>query len=230
MKPTTKRPLFGATACAILMLAALYLTACSSPGSSPGAEPTAASNQEPPPITATAQPVLQPTKPPVEPAATANATDELPVPIALLADALKNTTFVGVLDTPVTLNGGLFEGEPFGEGAASRPIVSLVPDRVDYGDLNGDGQPDAVVFLVSNSGGSGTFTYLAIVAADGEKPVNLATTLLGDRVQVQSVELDDDQITVQMLTQGPDDPMCCPTQQVTKVFRLEGDQLVDASN
>lgn len=230
MKTVIKQRPIGMAVVSVLLIVVLYLSACSPQAADSTTAPTAAGTQEEPAVATTPQPTAEPPEPSVEPAAAAEATDELPVPIALLADALKNTTFVGVLDTPVTLNGGLFEGEPFGEGAASRPVVSLVPDLVDYGDLNGDGQSDAVVFLVSNSGGSGTFTYLAIVAADGEKPVNLATTLLGDRIQVQSVELEGDQITVQMLAQGPDDPMCCPTQQVTKVFRLEGDQLVEVTD
>ena len=32
---------------------------------------------------------------------------------------------------------------------------------------------------------------------------------------------------VDMVTQGPDDPMCCPTQRVVKTYALESDQLVE---
>ena len=33
-----------------------------------------------------------------------------------------------------------------------------------------------------------------------------------------------------MVQAGPDDPMCCPSQQVTKTFELQGDQLVEVSS
>jgi heat shock protein HslJ len=33
-----------------------------------------------------------------------------------------------------------------------------------------------------------------------------------------------------MVTQGPDDPMCCPTQRVVKTYALEGDQLVETGS
>ena len=33
-----------------------------------------------------------------------------------------------------------------------------------------------------------------------------------------------------MVTQGPDDPMCCPTQRVVKTYALKGDQLVETGS
>ena len=33
-----------------------------------------------------------------------------------------------------------------------------------------------------------------------------------------------------MVTQGPDDPMCCPTQRVVKTCALKGDQLVETGS
>ena len=35
---------------------------------------------------------------------------------------------------------------------------------------------------------------------------------------------------VEMITHGPDDPMCCPTQRVVKSYALQGDQLVETSS
>jgi hypothetical protein len=33
-----------------------------------------------------------------------------------------------------------------------------------------------------------------------------------------------------MVTQGPDDPMCCATQRVVKTYALEGDQLIETGS
>ena len=33
-------------------------------------------------------------------------------------------------------------------------------------------------------------------------------------------------VTVDALAHGPDDPLCCPTQQTTLVYRYEGGQLI----
>jgi hypothetical protein len=52
--------------------------------------------------------------------------------------------------------------------------------------------------------------------------------LLGDRVQVQSVSIEDGQIEVRLLTQGPDDPACCPTLDTIRVFNLQDIQLVES--
>ena len=39
----------------------------------------------------------------------------------------------------MTLTDGLFEGEPYVEGDASRPTVEYMPGSARYGDLDGDG-------------------------------------------------------------------------------------------
>jgi hypothetical protein len=54
----------------------------------------------------------------------------------------------------------------------------------------------------------------------------VATTLLGDRVKVNSVRIEENLIVVDMVTHGPNDPMCCPTQQVVQRYALEGNELV----
>jgi len=37
------------------------------------------------------------------------------------------------------------------------------------------------------------------------------------------------QIDVGMLSHGPDDPMCCPTQQESRTYVLQGAQLVETA-
>jgi heat shock protein HslJ len=143
----------------------------------------------------------------------------------LTVETLKNTAYGGIYDEAVQLIDGQYEGEPFVEGGASRPTVTLT-DAYAFGDLNGDGVKDAAVILVESSGGSGSFCYLAVVLNQDGNPENIATETLGDRVQVASVTIDGAEITVEAKTHGPADPMCCPTQEVTLVYGLDGERLV----
>jgi heat shock protein HslJ len=112
-------------------------------------------------------------------------------------------------------------------GSATETVVQITP-YVAYGQL--DGQQAAAVILVTDPGGSGTFYDLAVVVEQGGQPVNIATTSLGDRVQVNSLAIAGNEIVVDMITQGPEDPMCCPTQNVVKTYALQGDQLVETSS
>ena len=42
-------------------------------------------------------------------------------------ESLQAATYRGILDDPVTLADGRYEGAPFVAGAATRPVVRLVP-------------------------------------------------------------------------------------------------------
>jgi hypothetical protein len=53
-------------------------------------------------------------------------------------------------------------------------------------------------------------------------PDNVATTLLGDRAQVDSMAISDGQIDVNRLPLDPDDPMCCPSRQEAQIYALQG--------
>jgi len=146
----------------------------------------------------------------------------------LTEEMLKNAEYQGIYREPVQLQDGTYEGEPFVEGSASRPTVTFVEPYA-AGDLDGDGQDDAVVLLVENSGGSGSFVYLAAVLNREGVPANVATQLLGDRAQVQSLAIAGGQVTLKLLTHGPDDAMCCPTQEVEQTYELQGNTLVQTT-
>jgi heat shock protein HslJ len=141
-------------------------------------------------------------------------------------EALKNMTYKSTWTE--SGEAALVDGEyreQAAPGSATETVVQ-VTDHVAYGDLNG--QPAAAVVLVTDPGGSGTFYDLAVVVEQDGQPVNVATTSLGDRVQINSLSIENNQIFVDMVTQGPDDPMCCPTRQVVQAYTLQGDQLVPA--
>jgi uncharacterized membrane protein len=144
----------------------------------------------------------------------------------LTVERLSNATYEDVIEGPLTLTDGLFEGEPFEEGAASRPIVKLVPGAMATGDLNGDGSEEAVVVLAHNSGGSGVFMYLAVMRKNGGKLDNVATIRLGDRVKVIAVDIDEGKVVAELVEHGPDDPMCCPASNAYREWLLRGNELI----
>ena len=112
-------------------------------------------------------------------------------------------------------------------GSASKIEVTLT-DQDAVGELNGE--PAAAVVLTTDPGGSGTFYDLAVVMEEGGKPVNVAVTSLGDRVQVNSVAIEDNQIVVDMVQSGPNDPMCCPSEHVVNTYALQDGELVEISS
>jgi hypothetical protein len=64
-------------------------------------------------------------------------------------------------------------------------------------DLDADGADEYLLVLNESSGGSGSFRYLAVMKATADGYANVATTLLGDRLQILEITSSDDaQITV----------------------------------
>jgi len=145
-------------------------------------------------------------------------------------DEYRNLTYQGIYDHPVTLQGGVYEGEPFIPGGASRPRVQLVEDIHARGDLDGDGVSEAVVLLAESSGGSGVMTYLALVSWRNGAPQNLATVSIGDRVQIRSLRLDSGELILEVIKAGPKDAACCPTRKTRTICRLQDGHLVEASS
>lgn len=143
------------------------------------------------------------------------------------AEELANTIYVGVSDEPVQLVDGLWAGEPFVEGGASRPAVGLVADIHLTGDLDGDGTEEAVVLIWTSSGGSGTFDYLAVMARRGEEILTLGTAEIGDRVKIRDARLSDGSIVLDVVQAGPDDAACCPSEKARRTWILQADGLVE---
>ena len=135
-----------------------------------------------------------------------------PTPTPTLEQA-QNLTYAGIEDEPVKLDGGEWEGAPFREDSPLRPRVNLVRDFVRTGDLDGRPGDEAVVLLGSNSGGTGEYVHLAVVGVRDGAPVNLATTKLGDRVQVMAADVvtaEAGRIRLEIVRPGPGDALCCP--------------------
>ena len=140
-------------------------------------------------------------------------------------EALRNMAYQGVVEQPVTLDDGRWQGAPLEPGTASRPRVELARNGIVRGDLDGDGRDEAAVLLLASSGGTGLFHHVAVVATGDDGPANVATTLLGDRFQIMRFAVEKGRVVVEAVVAGPDDPMCCPTQKLRRTLVLDGTSL-----
>ena len=89
-----------------------------------------------------------------------------------------------------------------------------------YGDVNGDGKEDAVVFLQSHTGGSGVIITMAIVMNQDDKFKNTDCVDIGDNELVNSVKITTNKVTVDMLLHLSDEPHCCPESPLTFTFNI----------
>jgi hypothetical protein len=140
-------------------------------------------------------------------------------------DDVRNATVAGLFDDPVTLRDGRWEGEPYVAGGAARPTAGVIGDLWAAGDLDGDGAEELVAFLWSATGGSGTRNYIAVFANSDTGVRNMSTVLIGDRVKLRKARIVDGRVEVDVVQHGPGEPMCCPTQEATRVWRFDGRQL-----
>jgi len=149
--------------------------------------------------------------------------------LGLTVDAFKNAEYQSewTRSRKAPLTDGEYR-EPVAPGSATETVVML-SDRMAFG-YSSDGQEMAAVILITDPGGSGTFYYLAAVVEQNGELINVAVTLLGDRVKINSLSMEDGEIVVDMVAHGPDDPMCCPTQRTVQRYTLQDDQLVQTSS
>ena len=111
------------------------------------------------------------------------------------------------------------------ENVEQRFKVSLVNQSglVGLGDLNGDRTEDAAVLMAVNSGGSGQFVYLVPVLNVEGEPQPLSGVFLGDRINLTSLAIRDQQINLNLVTQAPSDPQSNPTLKVSRIYTLQSD-------
>ena len=126
----------------------------------------------------------------------------------------------------VTLSGGEYRA-PAAPGAASEIVIQLTNKQV-FGTVQG--QEAGAVVLVASLGGTGSFYELALLFRGTKGWENADTALLGDRVAVHAVDIEQEQIVVAMTTHGPGDPLCCPTTETKKRFAVQGNRLIPSAD
>ncbi len=147
-----------------------------------------------------------------------------PKPQPFTADAVRNADFDSSWAAfgHARLSDGIYK-EKFNPDSPTEIVIRS--DLIVMGDLDGDGVADAAVLLISNPGQSGTFYDLAAVINDRGIPRHIDTVHLGDRVKVKSISIQSGTIRVEMLAHGPKDPLCCPTVEVTRTYKLDAHKL-----
>ena len=132
-----------------------------------------------------------------------------------------------------------FEGAPI----LSKPVKLfagsyLFPNDEGYsvnqessrGDLDGDGIEEGVVVRTTNYGGTGYFSDLVVLKKTGNEFIEFANTgkptkFFADRIQVNSVAVQDGIITVNIMGKDPEDSSCCATLPMEMKFRLVGSEI-----
>jgi len=135
-----------------------------------------------------------------------------------------NTTYT-IEDRSVPLINGRFNAAA-APGSATR-IMASVFGRPLFGDLDRDGDEDAVVVIAYDSGGSGTFYYIAAAINQNGSYSGTAGYLLGDRIIVQIVEYRNGGLLARYLDRRPTEPMSAPpTVRTALQLRFTGGKLI----
>jgi hypothetical protein len=140
------------------------------------------------------------------------------------ADPLQATYSLDGLE--VTLRDGRFDAPAAPESSARTTVT--VFGRPVYGDLDDDQDRDAALILVYQSGGSGTFYYLA--AAIGEERGYRGTNavLLGDRIAPKALHIQYRSIVAEFLDREASQAFSAtPTVAVSRYGYLDGHRLVE---
>lgn len=138
----------------------------------------------------------------------------------VVAGALNASYMIGKEST--TLVNGVFE-KPAAPGSAA-VNKTQVWDQPVIGDLNTDGKEDAAVCLVNSPGGSGTFYYIAAAIKDANTKSYKGTNavLLGDRIQLSKISIENSVITLVYNARKPGEPMAvAPTVKVSRKFLVD---------
>lgn len=146
-------------------------------------------------------------------------------------EALRNLTYRGIDGErrPLPFKDGRWEGPPAIPGGATYPQANLIESLVAHGDLDGDGVSDAVVLINFSGGGTGQFLHVAAVKRVGATVRNVATRLVGDRVQIRDLRVEGRQIVLDVVRAGPNDPGCCAGELATLAWTLEKNALRPAA-
>jgi len=111
----------------------------------------------------------------------------------------------------------------FGSAAIIKTSVFGMPV---YGDVDGDGDEDAAVFLAHDPGGSGTFFYLAVAVNIKGNYRGTNAVLLGDRITPKKICVANGVITGNYLGRRPKEPMAVsPSVDILKYMVLDRNTL-----
>jgi hypothetical protein len=130
--------------------------------------------------------------------------ERIPVPGNGVADDPRSATYT-VDGREVRLHNGHHEADAV-PGSAVKDVTAVF-GKPEFGDLEGDGDEDAVLLLVHDPGGSGTFSYIAASINDNGRYRGTEAVLLGDRISLSRIRIRNGVVAVEYADRRPDDPM-----------------------
>lgn len=144
-------------------------------------------------------------------------------PPVLSVEALGNATYLSAYAEggEVTLQDGQ---SVVAAGTMDEEHVTLT-GYLAYGDLTGDDTEEAAVLLETNTAGTAVFYELAVLVAEDGQPRNVATTLVGDRIILSDLRIEDGQVVIEITAHGAGDADCCPTHDQRVTYTLAEDEL-----
>lgn len=114
---------------------------------------------------------------------------------------------------------------------ATMKTTTRIFGEPNYADLNKDGAPDAFLLLVQDTGGSGSFFYIAAALNKNGSAIGTDAILLGDRIAPQNIQIQNSEIIVNYADRKPNEPFAVPPSVgVSKYFAIQGDTLVAMPN
>lgn len=230
------------TLAAFLLILALATLACGLDFNPPPLSFTQPAPQpSSPPIIIQATQTANPTSVPPSPTVTApaptetvrptqaapTATETQPSP-TLTINQLRNASIEVRGSDQILRTATLIDGKYEANSDSTQPdyVIATVGDKFAFGDLNGDGLEDAVMILGENVGGTGEFVSLITFLNQGGQPVYTSRAEIEDRAQVQSLDIQNDEILLNIIVHGPGDPQCCASLVSTRNYRLIENALV----
>jgi hypothetical protein len=119
-------------------------------------------------------------------------------------------------------------------------IRTYVSGDLVFGDLDDDGDEDAVFILVQDSGGSGTFYYVAAAVMMNGRYAGTNAVLLGDRIILKNLQIRNSLVVAEYFKRKIDEPMSAPPEKISQMYmvyesgnledvtvRDEGEQLLE---
>lgn len=99
---------------------------------------------------------------------------------------------------------------------------------VDHGDIDGDGNEEAIVSVSENTGGTGQFSDAVVFRWTAKGPVRVTSHGVGDRADggLYNVVIVNGEARIDRFTKG--EGACCPTEVTLYPVKLRGNRLVNA--
>ena len=191
-----------------LVIWMFFLTACSG-SQSPQTHQDA-------PVPATVTSTIPTSKPPTP-------TPDIP---GISVEDVRNSEYqLGLLDQIRTVQ--LTDGH-YQEGTqGDEDYLSVsVTDFIARGDLDGDGENEAVAIVTEYYGNSGTFYFLVVYQYLNDEPVFVTSIYIDDQPLFNELAIEDGEIFVDVAVHDTDDPTCCPSIETKRHYFLNGVNLI----